>query len=79
MEIKITDTAKSRRGWAKPSVGAKYSGVNLKVFREWYQRHGLPYSKLPNGRILVSLDDIDMFLRRFQKTNNQADEMLKDF
>jgi len=79
MEIKITDTAKSRRGWVKPSVAAKYAGVSLKVFRAWIKNHGLPHSLMPNGRILVALDDVDMFLRRFQKTNNQAEAILKDF
>jgi hypothetical protein len=79
LEIKIVDTAKSRRGWVKPSVAAKYSGVSLKVFRGWLKHHGLPYSTLPNGRHLVSLDDIDLFLRKFQASNSVVDELLKDF
>ena len=79
MEIKITETAKSKRGWEKPSVAAKYSGVSLKVFRGWMKHHGLPHSKLPNGRILLSLDDVDIFLRKFQVTNRVVDELLKDF
>ena len=79
MEIRITDKSKSPRGWVKPSVGAKYSGVSLKVFRGWMKHHGLPHSKLPNGRILLSLDDVDIFLRKFQVTNRVIDELLKDF
>lgn len=79
MQVTITETAKSRRGWVKPSVAAKYSGVSLKVFRGWLKNNGLPHSRLPNGRILVSLDDVDIYLRKFQITSNQADEILKDF
>ena len=79
MEIKITDTPKSAGQWRKPSVAAKHCGVSLKVFRGWLKHHGLPHSRLPNGRILVSLDDVDLWLRKRQVTNKVVDEILEDF
>jgi hypothetical protein len=79
MEIKIKDSSRGAGRWCKPSVAAKHFGVSLKVFRSWIKHHGLPYSRLPSNRILISLDDVDLWLRRFQKTNKQTDHLLKDF
>lgn len=79
MEIKITDRSRETGRWCKPSVAAKHFGISLKVLRGWMKHHGFPYSKLPNGRFLISLDDGDMWLRKFQVTNRQVDEILKDF
>jgi excisionase family DNA binding protein len=79
MEVRITETTRSAGQWRKPSVAAKHYGVSLRTFRQWIKMHGLPYSKLPNGRILVCLDDVDQWLRRFQVTNKAADELLEDF
>jgi len=79
MEIRIKDSPRVAERWCKPSVAAKHFGVSLKVFRSWIKNHGFPHSKLPSGRILISLNDGDMWLRRFQVTNKQADEILKDF
>jgi excisionase family DNA binding protein len=79
MEIKITDTTKSGRGWCKPSQAAKYCNTSLKVFRGWMKNHGLPHIRLPSNRILVSLDDLDRWLHSYQVTNNLVDELLEDF
>ena len=79
MEIRISEATKSDRGWVKPSVAAKYCNVSLKVFRGWMKQHGLPYSTLPSGHARISLDDLDLWLRKRQVTNKLADELLKDF
>lgn len=79
MEIKIKSSPTVAGVWCKPSVVAKHFGVSLKVFRSWIRHHGFPHSRLPNGRILISLNDGDVWLRGFQVTNKQADEILKDF
>jgi hypothetical protein len=79
MEIKIRDTAKSNRGWVKPSVGAKYCGVSLKVLRGWMKNHALPFSRLPSGHTRICLDDLDLWLKKRQVTSNLADELLDGF
>jgi hypothetical protein len=67
------------RGWFKPSEAAEYSGVSLKVFRSWLN-DGLRHSRLPNGRILISLCAIDEFLNSFEvksTTSQAATELLE--
>ena len=67
------------RGWLKPSEAAQYSGVSLKVFRSWLN-DGLRHSRLPNGRILVSVSAIDEFLNSFEfkgSTSQTATELLE--
>jgi hypothetical protein len=59
------------RGWCKPSQGAKYAGVSLKVFRRWLG-NGLRHSRLPNGRILVSMAAIDEYLKQFEVKDDSA-------
>ncbi len=68
MEVVVRPTNK---GWAKPSVGARYCGVSLKVFRGWL-RNGLEHSQLPTGRILVKYTAIDSYLQQFLIENDQA-------
>jgi hypothetical protein len=82
VEIKIRDTAKSNRGWCKPSGGAKYGGnVTKKQFYGWL-KNGLRHIRLPNGRIFTRYDWIDEYLESFEVENpNQkvADKLLEDF
>ncbi len=59
------------RGWCKPSKGAKYAGVSLKVFRGWLA-NGLDHSQLPNGRILIKHEAIDSYLQQFLIENDKA-------
>jgi len=70
MEVTIRHTT---RGWLKPSQAAKYAAVSVKVFRRWLA-NGLRHSRLPNGRILVSVAAIDEYLQRFE-VKNEAKEM----
>ena len=58
----------TKRGWCKPSTGAKYTSVSLKQFRGWL-RNGLEHSQLPNGRILVKYSAIDRYLEQFEVRN----------
>ena len=82
MEIKIKDTARSDRGWCKPSVGAKYASQSLKGFRTWFG-NGLRHVRLPNGRILTRYEWIDNYLEQFEVkgTNHRKliNDILKDF
>ena len=54
----------TQQGWCKPSKGAPYSDVSLKVFRG-FLKNGLRYVKLPNGRILTKYQWIDEYLEQF--------------
>lgn len=73
MEVTIQPT---NRGWVKPSKGAEYSGVSLKVFRRWL-KDGLKRSRLANGRILVSYQAIDLYLKSFT-AENTAKRMVEE-
>lgn len=66
MEITFKPT---RRGYCKPSTGAKYADQkSVKTFRSWF-RKGLRHVRLPNGRILTKYDWIDQFLEQYEVRN----------
>jgi len=72
--------SESRRGWLKPSAGASYCGVSLKVFRRWL-KNGLRHVQLESGRILTNYGFIDEYLLSYEKKNDLdeiVDEILKD-
>lgn len=76
--MKLRAQHKSRE-WLKPSEASLYSGVSLKVFRAWL-KEGLRHSRLPNGRILVSISAIDEFLTSYEvgsTTRQAAAELLE--
>jgi predicted site-specific integrase-resolvase len=52
-------------GWVRPRAAAQYAGVGRRILYGWL-RDGLPHSRLPSGRILIRLADVDLYLRRFQ-------------
>lgn len=60
----------------KPSQAARRQGVGKRTVMSWL-RAGLPYSKLPNGHILIHKDDLDAWIRSFQK-KDEAAEMAAD-
>jgi len=67
-------------GWCKPSAGAKYAGVSLKVFRGWFGA-GLCHVRLENNRILVKYRWIDKYLEQFEVRNEAkqlADELVNE-
>lgn len=76
MEVTVR---KTRRGWCKPSQGAKYASHTLKVFRSWFGQ-GLRHIRLPNGRILTKYDWIDQFLQQFeaQGANESAENIARE-
>ena len=67
-------TVKTNRGWVKPSVGAKYAVVSLKVFRRWLA-NGLRHTRLENDRILISYTWIDEYLMKREVRDDQAKQM----
>jgi len=67
-------TVKTNRGWVKPSVGAKYAGVSLKVFRRWLA-NGLRHTRLENDRILISYTWIDEYLMKREVRDDKAKQM----
>ena len=72
--------SKSRRGWLKPSAGAQYTGVSLKVFRRWLKSGALRHVRLDSGRILIKLDWVDQYLLEYEvkdDTDQIADEILR--
>ena len=52
------------RGWVKPSQGALYCGVSLKVFRRWLASGELSYIQLDSGHYRLHYDDIDHFMEK---------------
>ena len=68
------------RGWIKPSQGAQYAGVSLKVFRRWLASGELSYVKLDNGHYRLHYDDIDHFMEKqrvSKEAENLADELVE--
>jgi len=85
--MRMTKLRRTTRGWIKPSQGAKYAGVSLKVFRRWLQ-HGLsPVSievgerKRKEGEIekihrqFVHYDDIDQFMEQHRVSDTSTTEL----
>jgi excisionase family DNA binding protein len=59
-------------GWAKVKDAAEYAGVSPRTFRKWL-KDGLKHSRLPSGTILISIKDIDTYLRQFEADHSQVD------
>jgi hypothetical protein len=62
-------------GWGKVKAGAQYAGISVRTFRDWL-KHGLKYSQLPSGTILVRFSDIDSFLESFSVNHNEIDQIV---
>jgi hypothetical protein len=71
MEVRITETTKSKRGWCRPSKGAVYADRGLKVFYGWF-KNGLRHVRLANGRILTQFDWIDEYLEKFEVVDQET-------
>ncbi len=78
------------RGWVKPSKGAKYAGVSLKIFRRWLQ-HGLSPVSIEVGerkgkdgeiekihRQFVHYDDIDRFMEQHRVSDTSTMEFVDE-
>lgn len=76
----MDSSIRTNRGWLKPSAGAKYAGVDLRVFRRWL-KNGLRHVQLENGRILTKFDFIDHYLLKFEARSElveMAEELTQD-
>jgi predicted site-specific integrase-resolvase len=74
MEIPLNRTT---RGWLKPSQGAKYAGVSLKIFRRWLNS-GLRHVRLENGRIFTNFDYIDEYLMKHEATDSAVKDTAEE-
>ena len=61
-------------GWRKVSGVCEYTETEKRTVYSW-MRNGLKYSRLPSGRILIKLTDVDEFLRRFTVAENEQDKL----
>jgi excisionase family DNA binding protein len=64
-------------GWAKVKEAARYAGVSERTLRDWLQED-LRHARLPSGRILIRLADIDGYLDRFCGSENRADKIVDE-
>lgn len=85
------ETAKStKRGWIKPSQGARYVGVSLKVFRRWL-RDGLSHVSIEVGerkrrdgeierihRQFVHYDDLDRFMEKHRVSDTSIRDIAEE-
>ncbi|HUN53561.1 MAG TPA: hypothetical protein VMU29_00230 [Smithella sp.] len=65
------------QGWAKVNKTAIHIGMSPRSVRKLL-RQGLPYSRLPSGAILISLDQADEYIKKFQVVNNELDSVVND-
>jgi Helix-turn-helix domain len=63
-------------GWGKPSDAAKYARVDKRTVYGW-MRGGLPFSRLPSGRILISFEKLDRFLENFEVDGVKDDSVIE--
>ena len=63
--------------WFRPKVGAKYSGVSERTFRDWL-KNGLRHSKLHSGSILIKREWLDEFLMQFENTENRVGDLVEE-
>ena len=54
--------------WLKPKKAAIYAGIGERTLRTWL-KHGLKYSRLPSGAILIKSQWIDEYLEAFTVTD----------
>ena len=65
------------QGWAKVNKTATHIGMSPRSVRKLL-RQGLPYSRLPSGVILISLDQADEYIKKFQVVNDELDSVVND-
>ncbi len=57
------------QNWQKIIPSAKYAGVSERTFRKWL-RAGLRHSRLPSGTLLIKVEWIDQYLKKFEVVEN---------
>ena len=63
--------------WGKVPQSAKYAGVSPRTFRKWL-KEGLRHSRLPSGTILTNRCDIDDFIRKWSRTENETENLVNE-
>lgn len=61
-------------GWLKVKGAAEYSGVSIRTLRTWV-KEGLVHSRLPTGTILISVEEIDRFLKGFEVSEDRGEQI----
>ena len=64
-------------GWMKIKPAAAYGGCSERTYRKWLKQ-GLVHSRLSGGLVLTHTTNIDIFLRKFEIDNNEADRIVQE-
>lgn len=62
--------------WMKVKAASRYGGVSERTMRTWLKQ-GLPHSRMPSGSILISEENIDCFLHRFEVEHNEVEVIVQ--
>jgi len=73
--MKIKNENQFLKGWLKVSDAAAYLGLCPRTVRTLLSQ-GLPHSRLPSGRILISIDKANEFLQKHEVMNNKIDDLV---
>ena len=63
--------------WMKIKPAAAYGGCSERTYRKWLKQ-GLVHSRLSGGLVLTHTTNIDIFLRKFEIDNNEADRIVQE-
>jgi hypothetical protein len=63
--------------WMKIKPAAAYGGCSERTYRKWLKK-GLVHSRLSGGLVLTHTTNIDIFLRKFEIDNNEADRIVQE-
>ena len=63
--------------WMKIKPAAAYAGCSERTYRKWLKQ-GLVHSRLSGGLVLTHTTNIDIFLRKFEIDNNEADRIVQE-
>ena len=66
-----------QEGWKKIKPAAAYAGCSERTYRKWLKQ-GLVHSRLSGGLVLTHTTNIDIFLRKFEIDNNEADRIVQE-
>ncbi len=64
-------------GWAKPAKAAEHADVSVRVIRQW-MGEGLPYSKMSRSTTLISIEDLDAYIKKRQHDKHKVDDFIND-
>ena len=69
-------------GWAKVKDAARYSGVSVRLFRDWLKDPRLRRVVMPSGTILIRYSWVDEYLSNFETkpadtVNDIVNEVMK--